>query len=151
MARWFSVAVALAVTTVAAILAASPPTLTQQVLSLFSNQYPNSERLQCRPFLPSHIFLDYPPHEDDSAIKTASNELRQFLDKLEEGGGFETIAVAITTAEGQIFTDTRGKLRSNETNSQSVTPHSQYRIASVSKLTPVFIGWLFQEKGIISW
>lgn len=149
MAKWFSVAGALAAITVA-ILAASPPPLPQQVLSLFSG-YPDSERLQCRPFLPSQIFLDYPPREVDAAISNASNELRRLLDKLEQNGGFETLAVAITTAEGPIFLDTRGRLRSNETSSQSVTPHSQYRIASVSKLTPIFIGWLFQEKGIISW
>ena len=149
MAKWLGIAGGLAATT-AAILAASSPTLPQKVLSYFSG-YPDSERLQCRPFLPAQILLEYPPDKDEPEIQAASQKLGQFIDKLEEAGGFETIAVAVTTADGPIFIDTRGKLRSNETGSAFVTPDSQYRVASVSKLTPVFIGWLFQQKGIISW
>ncbi|KAL1864074.1 hypothetical protein VTK73DRAFT_6164 [Phialemonium thermophilum] len=149
MARWLGIAGGLAATT-AAIWTSSAPTLPQKVLSYFS-RYPDAERLQCRPFLPPSIFLDDPPDAEEPEIQDASRKLRQVIDQLEAADGFETIAVAVTTAHGPIFLDTRGQLRSNETGSASVTPESQYRVASVSKLTPVFIGWLFQQQGIISW
>ncbi|KAJ9157546.1 beta-lactamase/transpeptidase-like protein [Pleurostoma richardsiae] len=133
----------------------SPEHYIQQVLSLFRDKpgYPESDRLRCRPFLPKQLLVDHPPLTDEPQIRAAADELRRYLDGLQAEGGFETIAVAVTTAGGPLLVDTRGTLRANESALEGmvVTPHSQYRIASVAKLFPVFLGWLLQQRGIISW
>jgi CubicO group peptidase (beta-lactamase class C family) len=155
MTKLLGTTAALVGVAIALLAAISPEHYIQQVLSLFRDKpgYPESDRLRCRPFLPKQLLVDHPPLTDEPQIRAAADELRRYLDGLQAEGGFETIAVAVTTAGGPLLVDTRGTLRANESALEGmvVTPHSQYRIASVAKLFPVFLGWLLQQRGIISW
>lgn len=123
--------------------------------------YPESDRLLCRPFLPRQLLVDHaPPAATQERLRSAWEGVTAYLDSMEapkvnrEAGNqsFETVAVAVVTASGPLFVDTRGKLRVNDTKDWgSIDEHSMYRIASTGKLTGILLGWVLSEAGVLSW
>ena len=67
-------------------------------------------------------------------------------------GSRNSLSIAIVTSDGVLFEKNWGVIRGNESaTSPPTTSHSQYRIASVSKLFTALEGLILEERGIISW
>ena len=67
-------------------------------------------------------------------------------------GDIDSLSMAVVTSNGILFEKNWGVTRGNESaTSPPTTSHSQYRIASVSKLFTALEGLILEEKGIILW
>ena len=109
------------------------------------------ERFSCRPFLPN-LFTETPPTTSHSAIGAASKTAGDFFTKRFSKGDIDSLSMAVVTSNGILFEKNWGVTRGNESaTSPPTTSHSQYRIASVSKLFTALEGLILEEKGIILW
>jgi CubicO group peptidase (beta-lactamase class C family) len=109
------------------------------------------EKYSCRPFLPK-LFVETPPAPDHPAIEDASRRLGEYFSKRFAKGDIDSLSVAVVTSSGALFEENYGVVRGNETaSSPPTTSHSQYRIASVSKLFAVLEGLLLEQRGALSW
>lgn len=110
-----------------------------------------SETWSCHPFLPK-LFVETPPTSDHPLIEVASKQLGNYFSERFSKGDIDSLSVAVVTSGGAIFEENYGVIRGNETaSSPPTTSHSQYRIASVSKLFAVLQGLVLEQKGALSW
>lgn len=110
-----------------------------------------SQRFSCRPFLPN-LFAETPPTTDHSSIGAAATAADKFFTHRFSKGDIDSLSIAIVTSDGVLFEKNWGVIRGNESATSSpTTSHSQYRIASVSKLFTALEGLILEERGIISW
>jgi CubicO group peptidase (beta-lactamase class C family) len=109
------------------------------------------EKYSCRPFLPK-LFIETPPAPDHPLVKDASRRLAEYFSKRFAKGDIDSLSVAVVTSGGALFEENYGVIRGNETaTSPPTTSHSQYRIASVSKLFAVMEGLILEQRGALSW
>lgn len=109
-----------------------------------------SERYSCRPFLPK-LFIETPPSSDHPLIEVASKRLGDYFSDRFSKGDIDSLSVVVVTPGGAIFEENYGVMRGNETaSSPPTTSHSQYRIASVSKLFAVLQGLVLEQRGALS-
>jgi CubicO group peptidase (beta-lactamase class C family) len=111
-----------------------------------------TERFNCRPFLPP-LFVHSPPHIDNNPlIRAASLRTGQFLESRFAEKDIDSLSVAVVSSNGVLFEANYGVMRGNESETSPATnSDSMYRIASVSKLFTVLEGHILAEKGVISW
>ncbi|KAM5544672.1 hypothetical protein V8D89_001570 [Ganoderma adspersum] len=110
-----------------------------------------SERFSCRPFLPN-LFVETPPTTRHSSVEAAAKTADKFFTERFSNGDIDSLSIAVVTSDGVLFEKNWGLTRGNESaTSPPTTSHSQYRIASVSKLFTALEGLILEEKGIISW
>ncbi|KAJ7108460.1 beta-lactamase/transpeptidase-like protein [Mycena crocata] len=120
-------------------------------LLLHSATEDNTEKFNCRPFLPK-IFAEHPPLPDHFSLAAASQQLGQFLAARFSQGDIDSLSVAVVSANDVLFEGNYGVVRGNETQSSPpTTSDSMYRIASVSKLFNVLEGHILAERGALSW
>jgi hypothetical protein len=98
---------------------------------------PTSLDLECLPFLPE-LHATLPPAADDPLLQRAGACLRTALDARFEATGLDALSLAVFTSAGNIFEGHWGVLRANGSSERAASPpvdaHSEYRVASVSKL-----------------
>ncbi|PIL32219.1 hypothetical protein GSI_05464 [Ganoderma sinense ZZ0214-1] len=110
-----------------------------------------SERFSCRPFLPS-LFAETPPTTGHSALGAAAETADRFFTERFSKGDIDSLSIAVVTSGGVLFEKNWGVTRGNESaTSPPTTSHSQYRIASVSKLFTALEGLILEERGVLSW
>lgn len=109
-----------------------------------------THKYTCLPFLPN-LLAENPPAVDHPLIQGASSRLRKHFDERFLKRDIDSLSIAVVASNGSLFEQNYGVMRGNETESPSTTSHSQYRIASVSKLFLVLQGLLMEQRGIISW
>ncbi|KAI9060772.1 beta-lactamase/transpeptidase-like protein [Trametes sanguinea] len=108
------------------------------------------ERFSCRPFLPN-VFEQAPPSPDHPAIRKGIKAVDEFFTNRFSEGDIDSLSVAVVTSAGALYEKNFGTTRGNETNGPPTTSHSQYRLASVSKLFTVLEGLVLEQKGALSW
>lgn len=111
----------------------------------------DTERLNCRPFLPK-LFVDAPPSAANVHIQRAAKALDKHFTKRFSKGDISSLSVAVVTSGGPVFEQNWGVMRGNESATSPAThSHSSYRIASVSKLLLVLEAYILHQKGALSW
>ena len=122
-----------------------------KIPSLHSSSEDETERYSCRPFLPN-LFADTPPTTSDPDIGSAVKKADSFFTQRFSQGDIDSLSIAVVTSNGVLFERNFGVTRGNETaTSPPTTSHSQYRIASVSKLFAALEGLILEERGVIHW
>ncbi|TBU39968.1 beta-lactamase/transpeptidase-like protein [Dichomitus squalens] len=110
-----------------------------------------TERFSCRPFLPN-LFSDTPPTTAHPSVGSAAKKADKFFTQRFSQGDIDSLSIAVVTSNGILFEKNFGVTRGNETEtSPPTTSHSQYRIASVSKLFTALEGLILEERGVIHW
>ncbi|KAG9002541.1 hypothetical protein FRB90_011361 [Tulasnella sp. 427] len=107
----------------------------------------------CHPPLPTVLrSLTSPP--TGPQFLTAARTLDAALTLRAALPDMDSIAVAVVTPSGPVFSKTYGVLRANETEVEKQgTPDedSLYRIASISKMFNVFEMMVLRERGLLNW
>jgi hypothetical protein len=115
---------------------------------------PTSRDLECIPFLPN-LHATLPPAANDIILRRAGEQLRSEVNSRFKTTGLDALSLAVFTSAENVLESHWGVLRANGSAERAISPlvnaHSQYRVASVSKLLISYEGWILAQRGIISW
>ncbi|THH27146.1 hypothetical protein EUX98_g7049 [Antrodiella citrinella] len=112
----------------------------------------DAQRWECHPFLPKSLLVDYPPPVTHPLIVNAGLNLDHHLSRTFANKPIDSLSVAVVSAHGPLYQANFGKVRGNDSgSSEETTSETIYRVASVTKLLPVYEALMLERKGALSW